>query len=430
MPPQSHSERCRASPGAIFDELGGNAVSYSLVIGGRTPHARTFHDIDGRSILGRFPGDILLFLDAPSVYDHGPNVTVEVVQYMDYTRMLELAREYHAREGIVSISTLDEESIETVADLRESLGIPGLRGDDAKLYRDKVLMKKRLAGLGMRVPDWCEATEEEKALTLAERADQVVMKPRDGQGSRKVEFLRGRDAVAEALRRCRKPERFEVEEYIEGCLYHTNSIVIDGEVRFTAIAQYVPGMGNIDYTEGAPFVCLMECDTELHARLLDYSLRAIAGLGLRNGVTHMELFHSSDDEIVFCETAIRPGGGGIVQMIEAQYGINFSLVTLQLDAGMGESVLIGLKDQQPQMGLIGLRNTGMGTVEVSDGWDELSRPWLRLLEIEVRPGKFRAPSSHCTDFTVLAVLDAGCADTFRKRIADIAGHFERHVRLV
>lgn len=405
-------------------------MSYSLIIGGRAPHARIFHDIHGRTFLSRFPGRVLLFLDAPTMHDHGPNVTVEVVTYMEFGRALELAREYHEREGISSISTLEESSIEFVADLRQALGLAGVHAEEAKLHRDKVVMKTRLRAAGLRVPEWVEATDTEAALVLAGSADQVVMKPRDGQGSRQVVFLRGKDAVAEALQRCRNPEKFEVEEYIDGCLYHTNSIVIDGQLRFTAIAQYVPGMGNIDYTRGSPFVCLMEPEGELHARLLEFSSKAIAALGLRNGVTHMELFHSTNDEIVFCETAIRPGGGGIVHMIEAQYGINMSLAALMVDAGCGERVLDDLKDGSTQMGLIGLRNTGMGIVRMADGWDQLGKPWLQLLEVTLKPGEFRPPSSHCTDFTALAILEAAGSQVFHERIVEISDHFDRHIELV
>ncbi|WOB47944.1 ATP-grasp domain-containing protein [Xanthomonas hydrangeae] len=405
-------------------------MSYALMIGGRTPHTRVFHDIHGRSILSRFPGRVLLFLDAPTIHDHGPNVTVEVITYMEYERALHLAREYHQREGISSISTLGEDSIEFVADLREALGVVGMLPKEAKLHRDKVAMKQRLRYAGMRVPNWSEAADTAAVLQLADAADQVVMKPRDGQGSRQVAFLRGREAVSTALQRCRNPESFEVEEYIDGCLYHTNSVVIDGQLRFTAIAQYVPGMGNIDYTRGSPFVCLMEPDGALHARLLEYSRRVIEALGLRNGVTHMELFHSNNDEIVFCETAIRPGGGGIVHMIEAQYGINMSFSALLVDAGHGDMALDGLKDSHPQMGLIGLRNTKMGTVQVAEGWDQFSMPWVQLLEITIKPGDFRPPSSHCTDFTALAILAADGQENFHERITQISDHFDRHLRLV
>lgn len=405
-------------------------MSYSLIIGGRAPHARIFHDIHGRSILSRFPGRVLLFLDAPTMHDHGPNVTVEVVTYMEYGRALALARDYHEREGIASISTLDESSVEFVADLRQALGIGGLHAEEAKLHRDKVAMKTHLRAAGLRVPEWVEATDTEAALALAGVADQVVMKPRDAQGARQVAFLRGKDAVGQALQRCRNPEKFEIEEYIDGCLYHTNSIVIDGQLRFTAIAQYVPGMANIDYTLGSPFACLMELEGELHARLLNFSSKAIDALGLRNGVTHMELFLSSNDEIVFCETAIRPGGGGIVHMIEAQYGVNMSLAALMVDAGCGEKALEDLKDENTQMGLVGLRNTGMGTVRMADGWDQLGKPWVQLLEVTVKPGEFRPPSSHCTDFTALAILEAAGSQTFHERIGEISDHFDRHLQLV
>lgn len=405
-------------------------MTLSLLIGGRSPHARTFRDIQGRSILHDFPGRVLLVLDTPADQDYGPSVTVEVVAYMEYSRVLALARQYHKQEGITSITTFDEGSVELAADLRQALGIGGMLVEEAKLHRDKVAMKACLRAAGVRVPDWAEATDLDAVLVMAGLVDQIVMKPRTGQGARQVAILRGTAAITEALQRCRNPADFEVEEYIEGCLYHTNSIVIDGRPRFTAIAKYIPGMGNIDYTRGTPFVCLMEPEGELHARLLAFSVRVIEALGLRNGITHMELFHSSDDEIVFCETAIRPGGGGIVHMIEAQFGINMVSAALLVDAGCGEKALVNLKEGHTQMGLIGLRNSDMGTAQMSDGWDRFDRPWVQLLEISVRPGAFRPPSSHCTDFTALVILAADDLQTFHERIGEVSDHFSHHFRLV
>jgi hypothetical protein len=82
------------------------------------------------------------------------------------------------------------------------------------------------------------------------------------------------------------------------------------------------------------------------------------------------------------------------------------------------------------MGLIGLRNTGMGTVRMADGWDQLGRPWVQLLEVTLKPGEFRPPSSHCTDFTVLAILEAAGSQVFHERIVEISDHFDRHIELV
>lgn len=401
----------------------------SLVIGGRSPHARIFHDLEGRSILGRFPGRVLLFLDAPSPFDHGDNVAVEVIRYMDPEIMLEVARRYHEAEGIRSISTLCEKSVEVVARLRQALGIAGVRPEEARRHRDKVTMKQRLDQSGLRVPQWCLASDRAQALALLERCGRLVLKPRDGQGSRQVSFIDSPQALDQAFSARRDWDAYEVEEYIDGCLYHTNSIVIDGEVRFTAIGQYLPGMGNIDYTAGAPFVSLIEPAGDLHARLEAFSVEAIAALGLRDGVTHMELFHTGDDQIVFCETALRPGGGGIVHMIEAQYGINMSLAAMLADAGMGERALETRRAEPQRIGLIGLRNTAMGTVSLDSG-RRLDPPWLKLLEVEVRDGDFRPPSSHCTDFTALAILAADGMDQFRQRIGQVSEHFDQCLRLV
>src|SRR5690625_7295779 len=54
---------------------------------------------------------------------------------------------------------------------------------------------------------------------------------------------------------------------------------------------------------------------------------------LRNGVTHLELFKTKDNELVFCEIAARAGGAGVVPSIDISYSVNLLEAGTILEVG-------------------------------------------------------------------------------------------------
>ncbi|UXI66199.1 ATP-grasp domain-containing protein [Tahibacter amnicola] len=407
-------------------------MSYSLIIAGRYANSRAFYDIHRQPLLARHPGKVLLFVDATMTeqFPATPNCTVVGIQYMAIDKMLEVARRYQAEAGISSISTLDEKSVDIVATLRVALGVPGLSPEESRRFRDKVVMKEYLAAQGLRIPDFCPFTDVDATRGLLQRYGKIVVKPRDGMGSKDVSFICSEAELDKLRPRIVKPEEFQAEEFIDGTLYHTNSVVSNGEVLFTAAAPYLPGMANIDFTAGTPFVSLMETQGDLYARLCEFSRQAISALGLKNGVTHLEAFCTASGEIVFCEVGVRPGGGGIVHMIEAQYGVNLSLAALLAEEGLAAQALAEQHELDTRIGLIGVRNTGMGKIALSINDDTFADSWVRYVEIEVTEGQFRAPSSHCTDFLGLLIVEAANEAQFQDRIGDIHRRFDSAVRLM
>lgn len=402
-------------------------MSYHLVLSRRDEFS--FADLHGESILKRFEGPILLFADKETVhhFTNLPNCTVEAVRWADKEGVFALAERYHREAGITSIATLDEPTIEFAAQLREKLGVPGLRYEDAMLYRDKVRMKECLGPKGIRVPQFVCCSDRAAVADLLARYGKLVVKPRDGLGSKKVSFISNAAELERWYATERAADSFEAEEYIEGILYHTNSIVQNGEVLFTAIAPYLPGMGNIDFSSGAPMVCRMLVQGELHDRLKAFSEQVIAGFGLQNGVTHLEAFVSDRDEIVFVEMAIRPGGGGIVHMIEAQFGINLSHAALAIEQGRAQEALGRFRAIDQLAGLIGFR--GNDTVRIADipGKDAFAEDWIQLARIYAKPGDVKAPSFHCTDYRGLMIFTAADETQFDQRLNQLTETFETRI---
>jgi hypothetical protein len=407
-------------------------LSYDLILSSPTTNLRHFYDVHGNWILDRHPGRVMLVFSDKlrGKLPERPDCRVEYLQYLDDASITELVLRIAATEGVASIATLDEQLVELAADLRARLALPGMQPEVARRFRNKVVMKRLLRDAGLRTPEFVADCADAAAVrALLARHGRIVVKPHDGMGSKGVSVIGDAAALEACLAGLRKPETYEAEEFIDGVLYHTNSVIAAGRVLYTGVAPYQEGMANIDYTAGTPFVTFMETSGERCERLRAFSAEVVRALGIENGVTHLEAFVRRDGEIVFCEVGARPGGGGIVYMVDLQDGVNLALAALLGDAGAVDQALAGTGYRDGRIGLIGLRNSGMGVVQLAPTAAALTRDWIHHSEIHVTDGVFRAPSAHCTDFTALFVLNADDPAQFAGRIKDIETSFSGCMQL-
>jgi len=146
-------------------------------------------------------------------------------------------------------------------------------------------------------------------------------------------------------------------------------------------------------------------------------------LALEDGVTHLECFVTPKDEIVFCETAIRPGGGGIVWMIEAQYGVNFGRAALLLEGGRGDAIVIDKRSEEAVAGLIGFRAGKGGIVKQAMNAGQFRDAWIHTAYVDVKEGEFVAPSAHCTDYMALVIFSSKNQREFDERRQQLHSRF-------
>lgn len=379
---------------------------------------RAFFDLQGRSIVADLPVEVTVFVDKANVHHFegvGDHVETEVVRWSDLKDVARRAQALHERTPLSAIATLDEKTVDFAAELRENLGVPGHHTQDAARYRDKLVMKEHVQAAGLRVPTFVRCDQPDAAQALLARHGKLVIKPVDGLGAKGVVFITSLQELNAWFAAEAAPEGYEAESYVEGVLYHVNAIVRDGRPVLTASAPYAPGMANIDFTSGTPFVTVMLTQGALKERLEAFSIRAIEALKLRNGVTHLECFVTPDEDIVFCEMAVRPGGGGIVWMIESQYGVNYGRATLLLECGRGDLIKIPMPQRDDVAGLVGFRCSQTGIVKRAASVQSFSEPWIRSVQVDVAEGQFVPPSSHCTDYVGLVVFSSRDESEFHQR---------------
>lgn len=245
----------------------------------------------------------------------------------------------------------DEFNISLLGKLRDKYKIPGPGYKQLAAYRNKIVMKKQLQKAKVRIPkfikfDKLAAKKNPKNYfeKLSKTLDTpFIIKPISGAVSLTTQKIENLSAFKKHLPTfCNPKTDFEAEEFITGTLYHCDSLVQNKKILIELISEYLSP--NLMFTEGkvTGSIPLRETDP-LKIRIEKFSKQILQALGLIDGVTHMELFLTPKDELVFLEVAARPVGAAAVPNYIKVYDIN--LAKLHIEAQMR----IPIKITKPQV---------------------------------------------------------------------------------
>jgi hypothetical protein len=222
------------------------------------------------------------------------------------------------------IVALDDFDVELGAMLREYLNVPGMGRTTARGFRDKLAMRTRARAAGIPVPAFVHALNHE---TMAEwihtHAAPWVLKPRSQAaaiGIRKIgspeELWRTLEALGDTQ------ADFLLEQFLPGDVYHVDSIVFDGQLRFAKASRYrMPPMA-VAHDGGIFVTSTLHDDDPRTVALRELNERVLTSFGLHRGASHTEFIHAQDGRWYFLETSARVGGAYIVDVVEAASGLN------------------------------------------------------------------------------------------------------------
>ncbi len=231
-------------------------------------------------------------------------------------------------ENFDRVISVSEYELMDAAIIREVLGVPGPRPVDVEKVRNKVAMKRAVQDHGIATPRWIRADEAvSRSLELLWEG-KVVLKPVDGASSQDVTVHR---TVEEALARLevyrshgKNPEKFELEEYVEGAILHMDGLVSNGVIQCFVASQYIGTC--LDYARGKP---LGSFQIEHRSEHQDWAQRCISAVGIQNSAFHLEAIQKGD-QLVFLEVGARVGGGDVVDTFELATGIHLPSEELKL----------------------------------------------------------------------------------------------------
>jgi biotin carboxylase len=261
----------------------------------------------------------------------------EVVDITDREATLEVARRYRI-DGILCDTT--DVGVPTGAYVAEQLGLPGMGYEVARNFTHKGWMRRltRQAGLDtppfilLRRGDGLDGAVDAIPLPL-------IVKPVDSQSGKGVRIVRTAVELASAVEQAMRHSR-EGTVLIEAVV-HGEEIIVDGFMRegvagILGIARKTPNpkqptvSARITYGHAVP--------PETRARIEAVNQRALAALGLRDGVFHAE-YMLAGERVIPIDIAARGGGCMIYTHVLPQVsGVDANEAMIRL--AMGESAAI------------------------------------------------------------------------------------------
>lgn len=255
------------------------------------------------------------------------------------------------------------------ADLRERWGLPGMRRDVVLGFRDKVVMRERLAAAGVRVPRSARVRTLREVWEAAERIGfPLVFKPIAGAGSADTWPARTPAELEAVLAATVAVPEASLEELIDGDEHTYETICVDGVPVVEGCTRYLPNVLDARRNEWISPIILTLRDRagpEL-ADAVAMGRRVLEVLGMGTGFTHMEWFRKPDGEIVFGEVACRAPGASMVDLMN--YAGDVDLFREWARAVCHGVVEVG-SEQRYHAAIVFKRATGRGRIAAVEGLD-------------------------------------------------------------
>ncbi|MFJ7586597.1 ATP-grasp domain-containing protein [Streptomyces sp. NPDC097617] len=217
------------------------------------------------------------------------------------------------------------------ARLAERYGLPGAGLGAAQILRDKSLLRRVSAAVGIANPASVPVRGPDDVRDfLRGRSGPVVLKPANRQASVGTRVIQNAAEVEQAWADCLVqdegifvPDRpmelsMLAEEYVEGPEYSVEMLVRDGAALFVNVTgkQLFPGPHPVELTHTVP----ADIPDALARLLVERTELLVGAVGFRDGFVHGEWI-VSDGLPYLVECAGRVPGGGILDTIQLAYPV-------------------------------------------------------------------------------------------------------------
>jgi len=250
------------------------------------------------------------------------------------------------------VVALEEFDVLTAALVREHFCLPGMTSATARAFRDKLAMALAARAVRIGVPDFVPLINPDEINEFMNWVPPPwIIKPRSDVsaiGIRKVQTPEEVWRIVEEMNdRPILRERASyhlLAQFIRGAVFHVDSIVEAGKVRFAGVNRYGRPPMEVAHLGGAYISHTIEHGSEDQKKLLEANRKLIKALGLETGATHAEFIKSNDNgRFYFLEIAARVGGAYIADVLEAASGINLWREWARMEVGAPRAEAAGEK---------------------------------------------------------------------------------------
>lgn len=240
-----------------------------------------------------------------------------------------------ARQRRVSrVVALEEYDIVTAAHIREHFCVPGMGTTTARSFQDKLAMRARARDRGLPQPEFVPLLNHEAIDEFMKRTSPPwMLKPRLGASAMGIRKLEEPESVWRAIAELDAREAFHetsafhlLEQYIPGDVYHVDSLVEGGKIRFASVERYGITPFDVTHFGGVTVSHTVKRGAPERRLLLALNRRLLKSFGIERGVTHAEFIRRAEshakNQFHFLEVAARVGGAHTTDTIAAATGIN------------------------------------------------------------------------------------------------------------
>jgi len=232
-----------------------------------------------------------------------------------------MARE-HRFDRIIA---LDEFDLETAAQIREHMRIPGMGTTTSAYYRDKLAMRMGARQAGFLVPEFCRVLNFDELRDYMERVPPPwLLKPRSEASALGIRKIQEPDQLWRALDELGdRQSHFILEQFVPGDIFHVDSIVNESAVQFSVVHQYGRPPMQVMHEGGVFTTRTVDRNSPDWLEFTQLNARLAPALGMLRGVTHAEYIRAhADGRYYFLEIAARVGGAFISDLVQVSTGIN------------------------------------------------------------------------------------------------------------
>ncbi len=316
---------------------------------------------------------------------------LQVPRIMDEDDVIERVTQWMRGRSVDRVLANWEPVTILAARIRERWGMPGMSVDTVRAFRDKQLMKERVAAAGLRVPKSKRVrSESEIRAAVEEIGYPLVLKPIAGAGSADTHKVRDAAELDKVLKLIRHVQEASCEEFIEGEEFTFDTVSIGGTPVYENIAQYLPKPIEMRSQQWISPVIITVKDM-YQPRLqpgVTLGRNVLKALNMGDGFTHAEWFLTPKGEAVFGEIGCRAPGGHLVDQMN--YSSDVDLFREWARAMCWHSTELK-SPRRYNCGIVFKRAQGEGRIQRIEGlhrWKQMAGKWF-VDEQLLRPGQHR-----------------------------------------
>ena len=275
----------------------------------------------------------------------------------DYVRVV---TNLAGNQPIDRIVGMDEFDVLTAAKTREHLQLGGMTSSHALRFRDKLAMRNIAREADVLCPEFVAAFNPNEINAFLDKVSAPwIVKPRTEVNAFGIRKCETPEQIWQTLTELDKrhnwrdhPSQYLIEKFIEGKVYHVDSVVENGKVVVAGVSVYGTTPFKVSHYGGVFTTSIVSYKSKERKELEKLNKKLLKAFRYERGVAHAEFLQSDEDgKFYLLEVAARVGGAYIANVLEQACGFNLWREWARLETATAENPYKSPKIRQDYAGI-------------------------------------------------------------------------------